>query len=690
VDFFGAQDLARRRTWRLAVLFGAAVLSLVVMTNLLVALVYAWVLGFGQGDPLDAVGPLRRLPADYWFWITVAVVGIVAAACLYKYLWLRGGGRAVAESLGGRLVSPATDDPAERRLLNVVEEMAIASGLPVPPVYVVPAPSINAFAAGLGYGDAVIGVNRGTLDHLDRDELQGVVGHEFSHLLNGDSRLNLRLLALLHGILFIGLVGEVLLRGAGRSSRRRSVNARGGSAGLPILVLGLGLALIGYAGTFFGKLIKAAVSRQREYLADAAAVQFTRNPLGIAGALKKIGALAEGSRMRGAAAHEASHLFFGPVARAWLGGLTSTHPPLAQRIRAIDPAWDGRFPVLAAANAGETPPAGAPSAGRTAQGDAPDLLSQDIGTADATTLLAAATAKPTLAAQSDSTLLPDAVSATVGRVDDRALEQAGRLIGALPADLRAAAHDPWAARALTFALVLAGHPSATAERTARLVGDAALAGETLRLLPLAAPLDEAHRLVLVELAAPSLKTISAAQFVRFRTTLIALMGLDRRIDLFEWVLYRVLLRDLQAHFGLEAGRPRRAEPLAGPGRGPGAWRPRSPPRTEQALATLLSALAREESPGSDPETAFRAGLALAGLGAAYDGAEDPDFRRLSRALAELGRLPPLQKPRVIKACAATVLADGRISPRQGALLQGIAAALECPLPPAIHGAWRDA
>jgi hypothetical protein len=206
--------------------------------------------------------------------------------------------------------------------------MAIASGLPVPPVYVIPQPSINAFAAGLNFGDAVIGVNEGTLAHLDRDELQGVIAHEFSHLLNGDSRLNLRLLALLHGILFIGLVGEGLLRGLGRGarSRRSSGSSRGGSAGLPILLLGLGLTLIGYTGTLFGKLIRAAVSRQREYLADAAAVQFTRNPPGIAGALKKIGGLAAGSRMPGPAAGEASHLFFGPVTNAWFSTLTATHP----------------------------------------------------------------------------------------------------------------------------------------------------------------------------------------------------------------------------------------------------------------------------------------------------------------------------------------------------------------------------
>ncbi len=196
----------------------------------------------------------------------------IAGASLYKYLALRSGGRAVVEMLGARQIDPASHVLAERRLLNVVEEMAIASGIRVPAVYRVDEDGINAFAAGFGTDDAVVCVTSGTLEHLNREELQGVIGHEFSHLLNGDSRLNLRLIALLNGILFLGIVGRLLLRGGAHTSGRRNSNA------MPLIVLGVGLFVIGYAGTFCGNLIKAAVSRQREFLADAASVQFTRNP----------------------------------------------------------------------------------------------------------------------------------------------------------------------------------------------------------------------------------------------------------------------------------------------------------------------------------------------------------------------------------------------------------------------------
>ena len=236
--------------------------------------------------------------------------------------------------LGGRLVNPAQPDPDERKLLNVVEEMAIASGIPVPQVYVLPEEKgINAFAAGHSTSDAVVAVTQGALRLLTRDELQGVIGHEFSHILNGDMRLNLRLMGLIFGILCLAVIGRVLLhvRGGGKDKN-------------PLPLLGLVLVLMGWVGVFFGRLIQAAVSRQREFLADASAVQFTRNPAGLAGALKKIGGLSYGSKLKNAHAGEASHMFFGNGMGGSFLGLMETHPPLAERILALEPDFDGEFP----------------------------------------------------------------------------------------------------------------------------------------------------------------------------------------------------------------------------------------------------------------------------------------------------------------------------------------------------------
>ncbi|MEW6074668.1 MAG: M48 family metallopeptidase, partial [Planctomycetota bacterium] len=317
MDFFAHQDRARRHTGWLVFLFLLAVAGIV-------AAVYVVVL-FALGGLAGSSGP----PPDLWdggvlLLTAVGVLSVVGLGSAYKTAQLRAGGPAVAALVGARPVLPGTADAAERRLLNVVEEMAIASGVPVPPVFVMDREEgINAFAAGHSTADAAITVTRGTLEQLSRDELQGVVAHEFSHILNGDMRLNLRLMGTIHGILVIGMIGWLILR-----------HVRGGKKN-PLPLIGLALFFVGYAGTFLGNLIKAAVSRQREFLADAAAVQFTRNPGGLAGALGKIAETAEGSRLHAAHAPEVSHMLFGAGTRSALGGLLATHPPLAERIRRL-------------------------------------------------------------------------------------------------------------------------------------------------------------------------------------------------------------------------------------------------------------------------------------------------------------------------------------------------------------------
>ena len=320
MDFFEKQELARRRTKWLVVYFLLAVLGIIA------ALHFGFCAIFGQAY-------------DDWGLLGVTAAGVVISVgigSLVKIVQLAKGGKAVAEMLGGSPVDPATIDPSERRLRNVVEEMSLASGVPVPSIYILEEDSINAFAAGWGTTDAAIGVTRGCIDNLTRDELQGVVAHEFSHILNGDMRLNIRLMGLLNGILFLAVLGGVLVRIAASSPRSRSSDNKN-SGSIVALLLGAGavLYLVGWIGVFFSKLIQAAVSRQREFLADASAVQFTRSPHGIAGALAKIGNLT--SRLRHPRAQEASHMFFGnSLAESWFN-LFATHPPIKERIAQIAP-----------------------------------------------------------------------------------------------------------------------------------------------------------------------------------------------------------------------------------------------------------------------------------------------------------------------------------------------------------------
>ena len=311
MDFFESQDAARQKTGRLVLLFVLAVVSIIVSVYLVVsgALFYT-------AETEEA----RLWHPELFLAVATATVAVVAGGSLYKIAQLRGGGRVVAEALGGRLIPRDATDPQQRKILNVVEEMAIASGVPVPEVFVMEEePGINAFAAGKTFSDAAIGVSRGAMKLLTRDELQGVIAHEFSHILNGDMKLNLRLIGVLHGILILAIIGRIVLRSAAFSGGGRSRDDKG--AGAIFMILGIGLLAIGYIGVFFGHLIKSAISRQREFLADASAVQFTRNPDGIGGALKKIGGLSYGSKLINGRAEEVSHMCFGnalpPTGQGW-------------------------------------------------------------------------------------------------------------------------------------------------------------------------------------------------------------------------------------------------------------------------------------------------------------------------------------------------------------------------------------
>ncbi|MGI9517486.1 MAG: M48 family metalloprotease, partial [Pirellulaceae bacterium] len=336
MDFFESQELARRKTKWLVFYF---ILALVTM----IAGIYFVVIVATQVTH-DRVATGSVAPPA-WFdplilaGVCVVVLSIVGCGSLYKISSLRGGGESIAAMLGGRYLPPNSGDPAERRILNIVEEMALAAGTPVPPVYILDDEhGINAFAAGYTVDDAVIGINRGTLEQLSRDELQGVVAHEFSHVLNGDMRMSIRMIGILHGIQVLALIGLYVLRGSALSGRRSSDKGGGGY----IILIAIGVIVIGWAGLFFARLIKAAVSRQREYLADASAVQFTRNPEGIAGALKMIGANVDGSVMHHPQAEEMSHMYFGSMFRGGFS-LFATHPPLDKRIGKLDPRFDGDY-----------------------------------------------------------------------------------------------------------------------------------------------------------------------------------------------------------------------------------------------------------------------------------------------------------------------------------------------------------
>jgi Zn-dependent protease with chaperone function len=632
-DFFERQDIARRNTTRLVILFALAVLTLIVSIDLLLA----GVLGYlGRNPDTGAIDWALAADPQVLFLAVFGTLLVAGGGSLFKIAQLRGGGQVVAEQLGGRLLNPDSAVPSEQQLLNVVQEMAIASGAPNPPVYLMDnEPGINAFAAGFTPSDAVIGVTRGAADAFTRDELQGVIAHEFSHILNGDMRLNIRLIGLLHGILIIGMLGYFVLRMAAFSGAGRS-RSRENSSPLPMLALGAGLMAVGLFGTLFGNLIKAAVSRQREFLADASAVQFTRNPGGIAGALKRIGGATAGSGIESPNAPEASHMFFG-LATSGFSGLFATHPPLTERIRRIDPSWDGALAAEQAA-AGTQPAAAGASA--FAGGAAP------VGV-------------PSV----------DQVGQPAGEAH---IHYAARLVKSLPAQLVSAAHETYGARAVVYALLL-DHATEPRERQLAHLRGAADPGvyeETFRLMPYVEQLDMRARLPLLDMSLPALRGLVPAQYALFKDNVAALVEADNTIDLFEWSLHRILLHDLDAHFVKHRPPRVRHRTLA-------AVRP----HVELLLSMLAYAGHRDlESARHGFEQAKRnLGLPDARL----HSADAVQFSALDAALAAVEESAPKVKRQVLRAAVACIAADRTVTAVEAELLRAMSASVGSPMPPLL-------
>jgi Zn-dependent protease with chaperone function len=628
-DFFERQTVARRNTKWLVAMFVLAVIAIVGSTFLATAMATS---AAGQTNSFEfPVGA------------SVAALALIAGGSLFKIMQLWGGGTVVAERLGGRRIYPNTTDPTERRLLNVVEEMALASGVPVPPVFLLrDEQGINAFAAGFSPSDAVIGVTRGCAQQLTREQLQGVIAHEFSHILNGDMRLNLRLIGVLYGILIMGLAGRELFRIAAYTSRGRSKN----NPAAFLFLVGLVFLIIGFVGLFFGNLIKAAVSRQREYLADASAVQFTRNPEGIAGALKRIGAAVFGSKLVSPRAAEASHMYFAEG----LSSMFATHPPLAERIRRVDPTWDGKYPEAATAEtvtAIETD-ATASMIGRMVDATSPELYGRPLSAAVVEHAVDQV-ADPTVAHQ----------------------EYVRELLAAMPQQVIDAAHEPYGARALIYASLLDRDADVRANQLRALEQSAEppVFELTLSLTKAVSQLDVRAALPLVDMTLPALRALSRKQYEDFSRCFIELVEADRRLGLFEWTLHQILLRHLRPQF----------EPVQSPRVAYYGLQ-----QLGQQCSILLSALARASQ--HDDDVAFRAGAAhLPEVEVTLLSREQCDLEKLDQSLRQLAQAAPKIRARLVDACAACITADGKVNIGEGELLRVICDMLNCPMPPLLPG-----
>ena len=654
MDFYDRQDQARKTSRRLILLFVIALLVLVAVLNVILVIA----LNSLEGETLAL-----RWPDGDWFasnlprlaLFSLGVLGFIAVASLLRSLTLRQGGATVARALGGVMVDPSTRDPDQRRLYNIVEEMAIASGMPVPDVFVLEQePGINAFAAGHSPADAAVAVTRGALETLDRAQLQGVIAHEFSHITHGDMRLNLRLVGLLFGILAIALIGRGILRGM-RYSRLRSNDRESSGVVAVALVAGLALLLVGYIGLFFGRLIQAAVSRQREFLADASAVQFTRDTTGLAGALKKIGGFREGTRLIAADPEQYGHMLFGSGRKA-ISGWLSTHPPLIERIRALDPAFAATAAESQAAVT-KTDPRGSGLTGEAG----PVALSVAAATDDArgSSSVAEVTQLTRQAAE------PDMVS----------LGAAAALRAAIPPPVAAAARTPERALQILLALLLDRNAAIRSRQVAILTE--ALDDNSVHGVRWGATLlediDAELKLPIAEICLPALRRYPVQRIRRFSQLIKRLADADDAIDAFEFALLK--LTDAFCADLLSAGHRKVARPR--------------PAQIEEAVTVLFHTLATHSHPGGKRQ----AEAAQAGFGqffaspdrpmTAYTPATAGWAMRLDKALQTLDGMAFRDKRRLLQAAVVTVEADGVVVVSERELLRAVAAALHVPVVPAI-------
>jgi len=639
MDFFRRQAETRRLSRWLVLLFILAIVACVIAVDFVVVTAAM----IASRDAL-AVAPTE----GWWFQqypglvmlSSFVVLGVIGCSTLIKTSQLSAGGSVVAQSVGGTRVTADTNDPLRKRLLNVVEEMAIASGVPVPAVYVLEREAgINAFAAGHNPSNAAIAVTRGALTTLNRAELQGVIAHEFSHVLNGDMRLSTRLIGLLFGLMVIALIGRFVLRFAPRGGGGR----KGGGAIVIIMAAALAVMILGYIGLFFGRLIQAAVSRKRESLADASAVQFTRDPTGLRGALVKIGALGVGSKFQDTDAEEVAHLLFASgVTRAF-----ATHPPLEERIREIDPSFrPGEFEAMRIRmnqeRALNTEEASRP------QPDAAERLEGVL--------------------QGAIVLAPAMVSQLVGNPGTSHVQRAQELRVSLPPEIAAAARDAERARALFLALALDTTEDARGRQLAfieqQMGRDQRLAMEGL--WPAINSLDAAQRMPALLQAFPALHQLGRKERQDLLKCLNELLIREGRVSIYAYALRK--LAQVQLRDELQPGA--RTFDL-------------SIESVEDDLQTLFSVLALS---GSEDETEARRAYEI-GMSQLLP-VRRPPFQRLSNwprrldmALNRIDRLAPAGKELLVQALVRTISHDLRMTVAESELLRAVCAAVHCPLPP---------
>ncbi|MCW8910897.1 MAG: M48 family metallopeptidase [Gammaproteobacteria bacterium] len=616
MDFFKHQDQARHKTGVLVLLFILAVIFIVVAVNIVAFLL------FSTGD--DYVSKYNHWMENiHWEHPTALAVLLIFTGSLRRYFALSDGGKAVAEMVGASLVDLNSSDKKIKKYINIVSEMSIASGVPMPVLYVMERESgINAFVAGFRSTEAVMVVTRGALNELDRDELQGVVAHEFSHILNGDMRINIRLMAVLAGILTIGQFGRVLMRSGSDSRHSRN--------GGPAILIGLLFFLIGYIGLISGRLIKAAISRQREYLADASAVQFTRNPSGIAGALYKIKENNMGSFLQSNQAEEMSHMCFSKTMNIWFGSLMSTHPDLETRINTIDPSF--------------------------------------IKIQNARSIIVKRKFEEEQKQASDKLKSHD-IAGLIGSPQPQHLAYAAMLYKAFSPSLLNLLHTPEGAQCLIYALLISAMKDDRGLNYLHDKSEQDIVEVTRQAITNIKQIDKRNYLPIVDLVLPVIKNIENNNKQKFIEIAEGLVRLDQHVTMFEFVLLVIVKQHLSNN----------SEKVV-------HVKFHSFKHVMDDVRVLVSLLVQTSRQANEKcEAVFKRTMKTFGVNKfEMMPVNQCNFQMLTEVLNRLNSLSPMLKKTLITVCVDCVLDDGIIMPAEAELLRAVAESLDCPMPPLLQ------
>ncbi len=638
MNFFSAQQSARRSTLLLGLLFFIAIIMLLILSNLFL---FEYLYFERYSSFTFSVNQLAQVyDQNLAILLSAAIFGFIVIGSFYKLMTLLSGGSVIAQSVGGVVIPRSSADPKHQKVLNIVQEMAIASGMPTPQIYLLNEGGINAFAAGWKISNAVIGITQGALDKLNRDELQGVIAHEFSHIFNGDMKINIRLIAVLHSILLIGLMGRFALRTLrfGHPTRR-SKKGNGGNIMLVILSIGIVMTIVGYTGTFFGNWIKSLISRQREYLADASAVQFTRNSAGIANALKKIGGSTSGSRLLSASADEYSHGYFA-VSDSWTHFFSfDTHPPLKDRIKRLQPSWNGKFITTKPpkTNKNKTDK-NDPHKSAIAKGLAINAVLNSLD--------------------------------SIGQISNDRIDLAKQWQQSIPDFVHLYTEQTSGSRLLIFALLL-DKKETIAKQQLEVIEQYQTKGakEVTWLATNLKKLNQGNTLNIIDMALPSLQLMSKNQFLVFKGVIKQLIKADKKIDLNEWCIQRMLLQHLKTHYGLRK-KPIQSYFVLGSARKP-----------IEIILSLLSYLEHKDKP---EDAAFSFDVAKKSINAlAFNQIDikDISLKALDQAVDQIEQLKPPLKQKFLTAATHCIAHDRTIKNQSYEILRAIASCIDTPLPP---------